>query len=78
MRLLNKETAAQQRIEHLKSKFKKVAFVQAYISDEQTENKTYLLAKVEHGGFVDDIDFSFKSGFSKDKKNCLEKPVYLI
>lgn len=76
MRLLNKETAAQQRIEHLEIQVQKGSLVQAYISDEQTENKTYLLAKVEHGGFVDDIDFSFKSGFSKDKKTVWKTCIF--
>ena len=29
---------------------------------------SYLLAKVEHSDWVDDADFKFKTGFSKDKK----------
>ncbi len=36
--------------------------------DEENKTSIYLLAKDEHSDFVDDSDFSFKSGFSKDKK----------
>lgn len=67
-RLLAKETAAQQRIEHLDIQVQKGSLIQALLFDEASNIYHYLLAKVEHGGFVDDADFSFKSGFSKDKK----------
>ncbi len=67
-RLLKKETETQERIEHLDIQVQKGSLIQALILDEATKNPTYLLAKVEHGGFIDDADFSFKSGFSKDKK----------
>ncbi len=67
-RLLAKETAAQQRIEHLDIQVQKGSLIQALLFNESTNVYYYLLAKVEHGGFVDDADFSFKSGFSKDKK----------
>lgn len=67
-RLLAKETAAQQRIEHLEIQVQKGSLIQALLYNEATNMYYYLLAKVEHGGFVDDADFSFKSGFSKDKK----------
>jgi len=46
----------------------KGSFVQALLFDEENKESIYLLAKVEHSDFVDDTDFSFKSGFSKDKK----------
>ncbi|MEE0726644.1 MAG: nucleoid-associated protein, partial [Clostridium saudiense] len=39
---------------------------------------TYLLAKVEHTDFVDDTDFSFKSGFSKDMKKLWKSCVFKI
>lgn len=67
-RLLAKETAAQRRIEHLDIQVQKGSLIQALLFNESTRVYYYLLAKVEHGGFVDDADFSFKSGFSKDKK----------
>lgn len=42
--------------------------IQALLYDDERDKYTYLLAKVEHTDFVDDSDFSFKSGFSKDMK----------
>lgn len=75
-RLLNKETIAQERIEHLEVQVQKGSLIQALIRDEVTDNHTYLLAKVEHGGFIDDADFSFKSGFSKDKKTIWKTCIF--
>ncbi len=75
-RLLLKETEAQQRIEHLDIQVQKGSLVQALLFDEGTDLFSYLLAKVEHGGFVDDTDFSFKSGFSKDKKTIWKTCVF--
>lgn len=75
-RLLKKETEAQERIEHLDSQVQKGSLIQALIQDETTGNYTYLLAKVEHGGFIDDADFSFKSGFSKDKKTIWKTCIF--
>lgn len=75
-RLLKKETEAQERIEHLDIQVQKGSLIQALILDETTKNYTYLLAKVEHGGFIDDADFSFKSGFSKDKKTIWKTCIF--
>lgn len=75
-RLLKKETETQERIEHLDIQVQKGSLIQALILDETTEKHTYLLAKVEHGGFIDDTDFSFKSGFSKDKKTIWKTCIY--
>ncbi len=75
-RLLKKEKEAQQRIEHLEVQVQKGSLVQALLLDEVIGNYTYLLAKVEHGGFVDDADFTFKSGFSKDKKTIWKTCIF--
>lgn len=75
-RLLKKETETQERIEHLDIQVQKGSLIQALILDETTGNYTYLLAKVEHGGFIDDADFSFKSGFSKDKKTIWKTCIF--
>lgn len=75
-RLLLKETAAQERIEHLDIRVQKGSLIQALLKDEESDTFTYLLAKVEHGGFVDDADFSFKSGFSKDKKTIWKTCIF--
>lgn len=67
-RLLIKEIAAQQRVARMDTNVQKGSLIQALLFDKKTEQSIYLLAKVEHSDFVDDTDFSFKSGFSKDKK----------
>lgn len=67
-RLLEKEIEAQSRVEHLNINVQKGSLVQALLYDRTNDLYTYLFAKVEHGNFVDDSDFSFKTGFSKDKK----------
>ncbi len=67
-RLLAKEIEAQGRVAKMNTNVQKGSLVQALIYSEDVEKFTYLLAKVEHSEFVDDTDFSFKSGFSKDKK----------
>lgn len=75
-RLLMKETQTQERIEHLDIQVQKGSLIQALILDRPTGSYTYLLAKVEHGGFIDDADFSFKSGFSKDKKTIWKTCIF--
>ncbi len=77
-RLLRKETETQQRIEHLDIRVQKGSLIQAMLWDEITGLYSYLLAKVEHGGFVDDTDFTFKSGFSKDKKTIWKTCVFCL
>lgn len=67
-RLLIKEIEAQQRVARMDTNVQKGSLVQALLFDEENDLSIYLLAKVEHSDFVDDADFSFKSGFSKDKK----------
>lgn len=67
-RLLEKEIEAQGRVARMNTNVQKGSLIQALLFDETQEVFTYLLAKVEHSNFVDDTDFTFKSGFSKDKK----------
>lgn len=67
-RLLVKEVEAQNRIGRLNTNVQKGSLIQALLYDEDVGRHSYLLAKVEHSTFVDDVDFSFKTGFSKDKK----------
>lgn len=67
-RLLVKEVEAQGHIGRLNTNVQKGSLIQALLLDEQEHKHVYLLAKVEHSTFVDDVDFSFKTGFSKDKK----------
>lgn len=67
-RLLTKEIEVQESIGKLNTHVQKGSLIQALLYDEQESSYVYLLAKVEHSVFVDDVDFSFKTGFSKDKK----------
>ena len=65
-RLFDKEKLKQEQIYHMGKNVKKGSLIQAAIKSGDTY--AYLLAKVEHSSFVDDSDFSFKSGFSSEQK----------
>lgn len=73
-RLLREEIKVQERISKLGVKVQKGSLIQALAKDDNG-NYLYVIAKVEHESFVDDKDYSFKSGFSKDKhkiwKTCI-------
>lgn len=75
LRLLAKEKEAQRRVAHMDIAVQKGSLIQALLYDENQDNYIYLLAKVEHTDFIDDSDYSFKTGFSKDKgalwKSCI-------
>lgn len=76
-RLLLKEREAQNSISHL-TNVQKGSLIQALLYDDDNNKYTYLLAKVEHTDFVDDTDFSFKSGFSKDTKKIWKTCIFEI
>lgn len=65
-RLLRKEKAANERIAQLDTTVQKGSLILALLEEEGSIS--FLLAKVEHTDFFDDIDYSIKSGFSKDTK----------
>ncbi|WP_408894004.1 hypothetical protein [Paenibacillus taichungensis] len=67
-RLLNEEIEAQRRVARMNTNVQKGSLVQSLLFNDDDDSFVYLLAKVEHSDFVDDSDFSFKTGFSKDKK----------
>ena len=67
-RLLRKEMETQNRISRLRTNVKRGSLIQALLFYEDEDRYAYLIAKVEHSEFVDDIDYSYKTGFSKDKK----------
>lgn len=77
-RLLLKEVEAQASVIHLNISVQKGSLIQALLYDEEKDIHIYLLAKVEHTDFVDDTDFSFKSGFSKDTKKLWKSCVIEI
>ena len=67
-RLLRKEKEAQSHVGRMNINVRKGSLIQALLFDQDSETYQYLIAKVEHSEFVDDSDYSFKTGFSKDKK----------
>ena len=77
-RLLLKEREAQTTVVHMNTNVQKGSLIQALLYDEDKDKYTYLLAKVEHTDFVDDSDFSFKSGFSKDMKKLWKSCIFEI
>lgn len=77
-RLLLKEREAQKTISNMDTNVQKGSLIQALLYDEDKDSSMYLLAKVEHTDFVDDTDFSFKSGFSKDTKKIWKSCIFNI
>lgn len=75
-RLLRTEITAQEKVSRMRINVKKGSLIQALIYDEVLDTSYYLLAKVEHSDFVDDSDFSFKTGFSKDKKTIWKSCLF--
>ena len=68
-RLLEKELKVQEKIAHLGARVQKGSLIQALVYDDEKNIYKYLLAKVEHTNFVDDADFSFRTGFDRDHMN---------
>jgi len=75
-RLMQKEVAAQERIEQTNTNVQKGSLIQALLYDEASNCYAYLFAKVEHSEWVDDSDFTFKTGFSKDKKTIWKSCLF--
>lgn len=75
-RLLLKETDAQSKITRINTSVQKGSLIQALLLDDISERYMYLLAKVEHTEWVDDSDFTFKTGFSKDKKTMWKSCLF--
>lgn len=75
-RLLLQEREIQGRIGGMNIEVQRGSLIQALLFDEVTEAYSYLLAKVEHSEWVDDSDFTFKTGFSKDKKTMWKSCLF--
>jgi hypothetical protein len=75
-RLLLKETEIQGRVGGMNVEVQKGSLIQAFLFDEAVGAYSYLLAKVEHSEWVDDSDFTFKTGFSKDKKTMWKSCLF--
>ena len=74
-RLLLKEREAQSTVSKI-TNVQKGSLIQALLYDAELDQFNYLLAKVEHTDFVDDSDFSFKTGFSKDMKKLWKSCLF--
>lgn len=75
-RLLLKEKEAQNKINRTNTTVQKGSLIQALLTIEPSNELAYLLAKVEHSEWVDDADFSFKTGFSKNKKSLWKSCLF--
>lgn len=75
-RLLRKEKEAQEQVANMNIKVQKGSLLLALIEDEGKIQ--FLLAKVEHTDFFDDIDYSIKSGFSRDTKKIWKTCLFDI
>ena len=77
-RLLQCEVEAQSRVDQMNVRVQRGSLIQALLYSDELDKYSYLLAKVQHSDFVDDYDFSFKSGFSKDTKKVWKTCVFDI
>lgn len=77
-RLLLKELEVEQRIERMNVNVQRGSLIQAVLYDSYYDKYAYILAKVEHTGFFDDVDFSIKYGFSKDNKKIWKYCIFEI
>ena len=75
-RLLLKEIEAQKIIRRTDTTVQKGSLIQALLFDDVKGKYVYLLSKVEHTEWVDDSDFSFKTGFSKEKKTMWKSCMF--
>lgn len=67
-RLLFVEKKVQSEIKHLGQNVKKGSLIQAAVFFEDSQKYAYFIAKVNHTDFIDDTDFSLKTGFLKQEK----------
>ncbi|MGO1581283.1 MAG: hypothetical protein ACTHWZ_07745 [Peptoniphilaceae bacterium] len=74
-RLLEEEIKVQEKISSMGVSVQKGSLIQAVLIDDIDEY-IYVIAKVEHEEFVDDKDYSFKSGFSKDKQKIWKTCIF--
>ena len=74
-RLLKEEIKTQEQISRLKTSVKKGSLIEALLYDSEDNLYSFLIAKVEHKSFFDDIKFEKRTGYSTDNnklwKSCL-------
>ena len=74
-RLLKKEIEVQKKISNMGVNIQKGSLIQALLKND-AGLYMYVIAKVEHEEFVDDKDYNFKSGFSKDKQKIWKTCIF--
>lgn len=77
-RLLRNEVETQASISRMGTNVKKGSLVQAVILDPDDNKYYYLITKVEHTNFIDDVDFTFKTGFASEDKKIWKSCVFQI
>lgn len=75
-RLLIKEIEAQAMINRLNQRIKKGCFLMSVAYDNSADEYMYLLAKVEHISFFDDVSFDEHTGFSKDQRKLWKSCIF--
>ena len=76
-KLLAEEIKAQEKISPLGTFIKKGSLIEVLLYNPESENYSFLIAKVEHKSFFDDINFKRRTGYSTEDnklwKSCLFK-----
>lgn len=77
LKLLNVEKETQDRISQLGTSVKKGSLIEVLLYNTESETYSFLIAKVEHKSFIDDINFKLRTGYSTEDnklwKSCLFK-----
>ncbi len=75
MKLLNVEIETQDKISQLGTFVKKGSLIEVLLYNPESEKYSFLVAKVEHKSFIDDINFKLRTGYSTEDnklwKSCL-------
>ena len=76
-KLLNEEIKVQKQIEQLRTSIKKGSLLEVLLHDIENDIYSFLIAKVEHKSFFDDVKFERRTGYSTEDnklwKSCLFK-----
>lgn len=74
-KLLNEEIKTQEQISKLGTSVKKGSLIEVLLYNSESDTYSFLIAKVEHKSFFDDINFERRTGYSTEDnklwKSCL-------
>lgn len=75
MKLLSEEIKMQERISQLRTSIKKGSLIEVLLYNSESKTYSFLLAKVEHKSFIDEINLQLRKGYSIEDnklwKSCL-------